>query len=327
MADRETPMPREIIQAIGSLLDEAHADVAKRLLTFAKAHYHDFGSLSVEQANLLGALGWTLHQQDWARFVEYALVLDAYLDTQGDWEQDRLILGLALQACDALGGEYAGRAAVLQHNLAVIDMAQGRLAQAETRFQLSLTVQHRLGDALAMSRALHYLGRIRSHAGDHAQARQRFEESLALAQQIHDTRGMAATLHEMGNVDLAEGALSQAEANYRRSLGMSEDGGDARDSGSTLHQLGILQYRQGALERAQAYYEGALRLWRGVGYREGIAKALFALGQLASDRGDKVEADSLWCESLALFEDIGAPEADAARDRLSALHSRLVMSP
>lgn len=311
--------PAGLPSAVGNLLDQAPSDAAEGLLAYAKANYRDFDALSTERLNFLGGLIWSYYNQRWLTVVDYALVLDAFLDTRGYWEQDKHNLELALEAAENLGPGHENRKALLLHDVAVIYMAQGDYRQARMYFERSLALQRQLGDKLAIGRTVHYIGRIHAAESEHEQAYQSYERSLALAEEIGDNRGMGATLHELGNLYLGQGAYNKAEDYYERSLTLSQELEDIRDIATTLHQLGILNYRRGDLNRAQGYLEEALRMRRAIAHQEGIADSLFALGQLAYDSGDRGQAERLWRESLSIFEHLGMPEVDTVRVRLSTL--------
>jgi len=311
--------PAGLSPTVGNVLDQAPSDAAEGLLAYAKANYGDFNALSTERINFLGGLTWSYQNQHWLTVVDYALVLDAFMDTRGYWEEDKHNLELALQASENLGPGYENRKALLLHDVAVIYMAQGDYRRAQTHFERSLALQRQLDDKLAVARTLHYIGRIHAAEGKHEQARQFYQESLALGEEVGDNRGMGATLHELGSLYLDQGAYSQAEDYYERSLALSRELEDIRDMAATLHQLGILNHRRGDLDRAQGYFEEALRMRQEIAHQEGIADSLFALGQLANERGDREQAARLWRESLSIFEYLGMPEAYTVRGRLSML--------
>lgn len=314
--------PTIIPEAVGERLDNSNIEVVGLLLEFAKESYHDYDALSTERINLLGAVTLAYRSSRWLSVIDYALVLDEFLDTQGYWEDDKRNLELGLKASEGLRPGYEDRIALLLHNLAVIHMAQGDYERAEADFEHSLALQRQRGDKLAVSRVMHYLGRLRAVAKDYKLARQFFGESLTLGEEVGDKRGVSATLHEMGTLCLDEGTVALAADFYQRSLVLSREVGNLRDIADTLHQLGILHYRQGEFDRAQNYFEEALQLRRKVAHQEGVAKSLAALGHLAHDRGNLDQAKRLWKESLALFEYLGAKESEAIRNQLSTLQDQ-----
>ena len=62
-------------------------DAIEILLEFSKEYYRDYGAISTERENLLEAAKGAYRTRQWLSAVDYALVLDAYLDTQGFWER------------------------------------------------------------------------------------------------------------------------------------------------------------------------------------------------------------------------------------------------
>jgi len=305
--------------SVGELLDDCNLRATELLLNYAEDNHQNFDALWTERLNFLGSLTWTYQNQHWLTVIDYALVLDAFLDTRGYWEEDKHNLELALEAVDQLGPDHKNRKALLLHNVAAIYMAQGDNKQARSYFERSLALQHQLGNTLAIGRTLHYIGRIHAAEGEHEQARQHYEKSLALGKEANDKRGVGASLHELGNLHLDQGAYSEVEDYYKQSLILSEEIGDIREVAATLYQLGVLKYHQTDFDGAEDYLTRALHMQREVGYQEGIADNLFTLGRLAYDQENEDHAKRLWYESLRIYEYLGTPKTDTVRARLSTL--------
>jgi tetratricopeptide (TPR) repeat protein len=308
-----------IPESIGELLDSSRYASAELLLSYAKQKYQQFDSLSVEHVNLLGGLVSACKEQHWLAVVDYALVLDAFLDTQGYWEEDKRNLELALDAVQELGTDYEERKAILLHDLAVILAAQAYYSRARDYFEQSLTLERKLGNQLAIARTLNYLGRLSTVEGDFDNARRFFEESLVFGERAGDDQGIGVTLHEIGTLYMNQGDYDRAQEYYDRCLNQSQGPVNTRDQASTLHQLGVLNYKRGDKSRAQSYFQRALLLDEEAAHQEGIARALFNLGQIANDGGDLPEARYRWTESLRRFEQLGMPEAKRVKERLSNL--------
>lgn len=308
-----------IPEEIGERLDGSKADAVELLLELAKANYRDRSMLSSERVNLLEAVSDAYRIDKWLDVVDYALVLDTFLDTHGYWREDIRNLELALEAAKRLGPGYKGRVALALHNLAVIYMAQGHDQQAETCFNQSLEFQRQLEDKLAISRELHYLGRIKAKAKHPKLARDFLEQSLVLGREAGDDRGVRATLHELGNLCLDQGDLAEAEGYYQQSLTDARDPDSMRDTATTMYQLGILNHRRGKLEDALGYFNNSLQMRYQVGHLEGIAYSLYSLGNLAFENKLLDQAKLHWQESLRIFESLGMPMAETVRSKLSTL--------
>jgi tetratricopeptide (TPR) repeat protein len=311
--------PTIIPVAVGERLDSCNKEADEVLLKFAKENYHNYDALPVERVNLLGSVTSAFQNFQWLTVIDYALVLDAFLDTQGYWEEDKRNLELAIKASESLGSGNENKIALLFHDLAVIHLAQGEYERAEGLFTYSLALQRQLGDKLAVSRVLHYLGRIRAKVKDYKLARKFYDQSLSLGQAVNDKRGVSATLHEIGNLYLDKSNFPTAKKYYQRSLALSQELGIVRETATTLHQLGILNHRQGDFDHAQTFFEESLRMRYQVSHLEGIAESLYTLGKLASERGFLERAKQLWEESLSIFEHLGMPEVDTIQTNLSKL--------
>ncbi len=308
-----------ISDTVGERLDKSKADAVELLLELAKANYRDRSVLSSERVNLLEAVSEAYRTHQWLDVVDYALVLDAFLDTHGYWQEDIRNLELAQEAAKRLGSGYEGRVALALHNLAVIHMAQGHDQQAEACFNQSLEFQRQLGDKLAISRELHYLGRIKAKAKHPKLARDFLEQSQVLGQEAGDDRGVRATLHELGNLCLDQEDLAEAERYYQKSLTDARDPDSMRDTATTMYQLGILNHRRGKLEDALGYFEKSLQMRYQVGHLEGIAYSLYSLGNLAFENKLLDRAKLHWQECLRIFESLGMPMAETVQSKLSTL--------
>jgi tetratricopeptide (TPR) repeat protein len=306
-----------IPELVGERLDDCKTDAIELLLRFSKENYRDYGVLASERINLLEAAATAFRTEQWISIVDYALVLDAFLDTQGYWEEDARNLKMALEAVKRLGPGYEKRKALALHDLAVIYLAQGDDERAQAYFDQSLALQRQLGDKLAVSRAIHYLGRIHAKAKRRKLAHQFLKQSLTLGQEAGDDRGVSATLHELGTLCLSEGDLAQAEDYYQRSLTISQNLDIARETAATLHQLGMLSHRRGDMDRARGFFEESLQMRYQAGHLEGIADSLYSLGNIASEGKLLDQARQQWQESLRIFERLGMPIAQTVRAKLS----------
>ena len=83
---------------VGEHLDSSKSDAVNLLLELAKASYRDHDALSLERINLMEAATEAHRSRQWLDVVDYALVLEVFLDTHGYWQEDTQNLELALEA-------------------------------------------------------------------------------------------------------------------------------------------------------------------------------------------------------------------------------------
>lgn len=252
---------------MGALLSTAPAAAAGALLTHAKAHHGQGATFDVELPNLQHALKWLFGHSQWLDAIDLALILDTYLDTVGNWQQDVNNLELGLAAADRLGDSAVGRRALLLHNLAVLHLVRGEVAEAEHGLDEAVVLQRSLGDIRAVARALHYLGRVHAARHDWPRPQEILAESLALSDAVGDLRSTRATLHEIGTLYLEQGDYTTAEDHYMRGR-MEGDRQNPRDVAATEHQLGILALRREDLDEAARRFLTALQMERASGLQK-----------------------------------------------------------
>lgn len=146
-----------ISESVGELMESCNADATRLLLSFAKENYRNSHSLSAEHVKFRGSVRWSFVNHQWVTVMDFALVLDAYLDTEGYWQEDKHNLELGLEVVEHLANEYLKHKALLLHNLAVIYAAQADHRRAQTYFEESLVIEQELDDKLSIARTLNYL--------------------------------------------------------------------------------------------------------------------------------------------------------------------------
>lgn len=87
----------------------------------------------------------------------------------------------------------------------------------------------------------------------------------------------------------------------------------------TLDSIAYNLRKLGALEDAAHHYQLSVEAARTSGDRYGVAVTLVSLGDVHLDLDNSEDARKAWTEALRTFEDLGQPDADAVRAKLTAL--------
>src|SRR5262249_3571942 len=114
----------------------------------------------------------------------------------------------------------------------------------------------------------------------------------------------------------------EAVEHRRRGPELQRQTGNPGPQIEALNGLGEALRAIDEVDEARARHESALALLREGTKTRGQAPGPHGLGQVCAARGDQEDAHGLWRRALVLYADIGAPEADDLRERLSALASR-----
>ena len=115
------------------------------------------------------------------------------------------------------------------------------------------------------------------------------------------------------------GDHQQALSYCTQALDLFQDLGNQEATASTLDSLGYAHQQLGNHADAMACYQRAIQTHREIGSRLGLAETLGHLGDTHLAAGNPAEARTAWVEALAILDDLGHPDADRVRDKLSDL--------
>ena len=253
-------------------------------------------------------------------------------------------------------GDAAGQARALNY-FGLVDCQQGRYQQATGKIQEALTLFAAAGDRTGEAYALSNLGVIERRQGRFQQATDRQQQALAVFRQIHDRHGEATILDRLGLLSLRQGHYRTAAGYHKQALALFREFGDRQGEAACHARLGIASLRQDRYQQAAHNLQQALAEYREMADLAGQAEALNGLGEvllaigrpadartqhatalgLASQIGEQEErarahdglaqgywatsdfaqARGHWEEALARYTDLGAPQAEQVRARLS----------
>ncbi|MFJ9541102.1 AfsR/SARP family transcriptional regulator [Streptomyces sp. NPDC101225] len=247
---------------------------------------------------------------------QFAATLTTFLERQGNWQALTDVHTTALRTATHLG-DLTGQAA-----------AHRGLGLA--RFQL----RDPQGARHHLTRALDLFGRLDNHPGQartcqnmakmawaHGAAREALHHSRRALEHFllaHDRGGQAVALNDLGWYLAELGELRQALAYCRRALPLVQATGDLSGQAHTWDSLGYVHRRLGRRTTAVECYDRALALFRKTGDRRSEAIGLSYLGDTYAEAGEQVSALDAWKRALDLFDELGLPEADLLRGKLTA---------
>jgi tetratricopeptide (TPR) repeat protein len=132
--------------------------------------------------------------------------------------------------------------------------------------------------------------------------------------------GVATQLSNLGEVSLRRGEYQRAIGYLRQTLMLFRQAGDQHGEAVTLRTLAEAMQGTGQPAAARAELETALRLAADTGntYQQASAHRDLAESHHRADQDQ--QARYHWEQALDLYTQLGAPEADQVRTRLSAQH-------
>ena len=236
---------------------------------------------------------------------------------QGDYQQAAVHFeeaGILLHAA----GDQTGEARVLG-NLGIIAMQQGRYQHAVAKQRQALAIFRAIGDRSGEAHGLSTLGNIRRRQERPQAAASHFQQALTLFREIGDRSGEAYALTDLADVDICLGRSPAAIDHHEQSLVLFRDTGDPAGQAKALDGLGEALLAGGRAAEACARHSAALELARQLDDRYEQARAHAGLGHAHQALGDLGQAVRCWQQALALYTDLGTPEAEQIRARLTAV--------
>jgi tetratricopeptide (TPR) repeat protein len=234
---------------------------------------------------------------------------------QGRYEKAASVDEQALSIAREVG-DPAGEASLLL-NLGVVEQRQGRYEMATRHQQQALTLSRKTGNAYVEAQALINLGIVSLCLGRWPDASGHLGQALVLTRTAGDVWGEAEALTRIGDISLRQGDPHEATARLSEALALCRETGNRLGEAEALCGLGEVQLAIGCLVDARTWYADALHLADRIGDKYQQARAHDGLGRLHQAIGDPLQARHHWQRALARYTELGTPEADQIRARLT----------
>jgi tetratricopeptide (TPR) repeat protein/transcriptional regulator with XRE-family HTH domain len=242
----------------------------------------------------LGVIEQRLHNYQSA--IGYFLQANAAYEDVGDR------LGVAVALC----------------SLSLVETELGSLDQASEHLRRALQVFREEKDHVREAEALQGMGDLSLSRGQLAAAADFHEQALAIYRRIDNPTGIAAGLLNLGEVSVHQGEYQQATDYLLQALALFRQTGDQNGETMTLLRLAEALHGAGRPAAARAELATALELAAETGNTYQQASTHRDLAESHHSAGQDEQARHHWQQALDLYTQIGAPEADQVRSRLSA---------
>jgi tetratricopeptide (TPR) repeat protein/transcriptional regulator with XRE-family HTH domain len=216
------------------------------------------------------------------------------------------------EAADHLG---AARALA---SLAAAETELGCYDQAAEHLRLALPVLRQANDQVFEAEALSGIGELALRRRQLQQAAAPLQEALAIYRSLDHPAGIASVLRWLGDLSMRQGRYQQAIGLLRQALTLHVQTGDRGGEIKTLRILAEVLHGAGQPAAARAELETALDLAAGTGNTYQQASVHRDLADSHHSAGRHEQARHHWQQALDLYTQLGAPEADQIRTRLSA---------
>ena len=252
----------------------------------------------------LGAHAWQL-----ARMLAGFLALRRYQPESID------VMHIALAAAERIG-DVSGQAHTLRELGGALLLAD-RDQEAGEYLRRAQRLHQQLGDQVGQGRVHHYLSIASERDGRYPEALRQAERALALFRAARHVPGQARALNNVGLYLAHLGEHQQALAMCRQAIDLHNEIGDDRGEAAAWDSLGYSHRCLGHDAKAISCYERAVALYDKTDDRSHTAQARARLGDLYRAAGDSQAAREVWQQALDALDELGHPQADAIRSRLS----------
>lgn len=196
----------------------------------------------------------------------------------------------------------------------------GQYAQAESDLDeaeaMARPVSARLLAQVLLSRGI-----VDLNEGKYAEAEGQYRASLKIAREGNDAPMQARVLVNLGNAAMWEEHYDEAVDSYRASLKLSESSGAKDATSSILGNLGWSYSMLGDFESALDYFQQAERTAAQIGLERGQVEWLINIGDIRYEQRDYASAEESYHRALALAQKIDyETDAAECLDNLAQLN-------
>jgi tetratricopeptide (TPR) repeat protein len=203
--------------------------------------------------------------------------------------------------------------------LGTVEALLGRHRKAIDYFEQALLLHRRTGDRDGEAYALLNLGEVEVRSGRYGPAGDHLQRAMTLYRQLGNRTGVSAALDLIGVLHTHLGRPIQAAEYHQRALAGFRETGFRGCEPWALNGLGEAAHAVGRLADALTHHTAAHTIAVDAGSRDQQARALTGLGHAHDTLGNLDLAREHYRRALVLWTDLGLPEADQVRVRLSTL--------
>lgn len=293
------PLLRDYARYLGQ-----EPDLSRRFihifLDYVQQHAANHTALEQESSNILAALRLAQEQNYQTDFIDAAIALFPFWQSQGHLEQAQYYLQQAESA--ARSQSYQKGLMIVLHYQGYTAMKQGQPEQAELYYQEALDLARQANDRNQTSELLLKLGALAHRRGQYEDAAVFYNEALTLARKLDDQNRVAGLLINLGLVAAVQGHVDEAMAYYEEALTVVRAIENVGLTIIVLQNLGSLVDERGDYAQAKAYFQEGLALAEELNDPELRSRILGNLGLTACNLGNYAEAAAYFRTGLALAE-------------------------
>lgn len=148
--------------------------------------------------------------------------------------------------------------AMMLNNVGYLRRLQGRIDEAEPYHLESLAIRRDIGDRVGQGRILGMLSILYENEGRYDEARDAASEAFDIASEANDRLFMATALAQLGQAEFSDGRLDEARAAYADSAAIFEEIDDISRAAQVSVRLARIDVQAGDIESASARVDALL---------------------------------------------------------------------
>jgi DNA-binding winged helix-turn-helix (wHTH) protein/tetratricopeptide (TPR) repeat protein len=195
--------------------------------------------------------------------------------------------------------------AMMLNNFGYLRRLQNRVDDAEPFHLQSLEIRREIGDLVGQGRILGMLSNLYLDNGRLADARDAATEAYRIASEANDRLFMATGLAQLGNVERRAGDVQAARVSYTDSKEIFEQIGDHSRVAQVTLRLALLEFEDGNLESAEATVREVRTLSLREALQEPAIEAMQLEGDIARKQLDAERAISAYEDALQHIDETG----------------------
>lgn len=258
--------------------------------------------LEVEHGNFRAALRWLRECDDVTKALQLATALCRFWYVRGHLDQGISILSDLLKQATEVEPTLLADALL---GLGELSFKAGKLPQARTYLERSVSTYHQIGDDQGIGWAKVFLGHVAGAQHDDTFALECVEESLEIFRQVDDQLGMARALNALGETMRSAGKDARAAKFYEEALAIDRASGNQAGAAIRLHNLGYVDLHLRSMKCAAARFQESLLIHQELGDAIGVMQSVEGLAATAAAAGRAKLAALLFGTADALRQETG----------------------
>lgn len=273
--------------------------------------------LEAEHAVLTQIIDQDARESDGGYSWRLATMLERYLDRTGRWLVQLEIQTTARKAATKTGDRHA--MAFTAQSLGHVHGRLGRWADADRHLRDSLELFGAVGDCNGCAFSHRRLAFQANQRGHHDDALEHYRIAGDLYRSTGWSSGLASVRNEVGWTYILMGEHARALSECRQAIEGHRRIGDRNGEAAAWDSLGYAQHHLQAYDEALVSFAHALGLYRSLGDRYLEADTLLHIGDTRYAVAGGESAASAWRQALDILDELGHPDADQVRAKLTSV--------